>query len=180
MTDTKLIAALETLTTLKANSYMKVRVELSEDEYKAIVANEFIKAYLVKNFPEQVKALDTWVATAAEDRDNTQKPFWPREMQGRMPQRVVWFYKDGERLKAQIFDAGVDPIDIADISECQAVTFEGALFPYNNPSTGYLKPVFVDGYVPPYRHELAVWQTEQGLNVMRSTEGEAWGKLLQS
>lgn len=181
MTDTKLIAALETLTTLKANSFMKVRVELSEDEYKTIAANAFVKAYLDKTFPEQIKVLDAWVATPTEDRDATQKPFWPREMIGRMPQRIAFFYKDGERLKGKIVGWGSDDVDI-DIcphDEGEGVTFPGALYAYNNPSTGYLHPVFVDGVVPPYYHALAVWQTEQGLNVMRSTDGQKWGDELE-
>jgi hypothetical protein len=185
MTDTKLIAALETLTTLKTNSFMKVRLELSEDEYKKIAADEFVKAYLDDNFPEQVKVLDKWVATAAEDRDSSQKPFWPREMVGRAPQRIVWFYTentgDEKRLKGKIIGWGSDDVDIdicaADV--CTKVSFPGALYPYNNPATGYLYPVFINGLVPPYHHELAVWQAEQGLNVMRSTEGQAWGELLE-
>ncbi|ANZ49558.1 hypothetical protein WELLINGTON_205 [Erwinia phage Wellington] len=182
MTDIKLIAMLETLTSLKTNSYMKVRVEISEDEYKTLVKNAFIKAYLDKTFPEQIKVLDEWVATPTNLRDASKKPFWPRAMTGRMPQRVVWFYKDGDRLKGKIigWDAPDADIDICPVGECQQPTFVGALYPYNNPSTGYLTPVFVDGVVPPYYHELAIWQTEQGLNVMRSSDGYTWGDMLEA
>jgi len=180
MTDAKLITALEQLEQLKLYPNMRVNVNLTEEEYVTIVKNPFIKNVLDGKYAASIKVLDAWVATPEEDRDPAKRPFWGYSS-ARMPQRIVWFYSDSERLHGKIVPSTGEEIDIdiCPVSECTQSQGSNMLAAYNNPNASYLYPVFVHDLVPPYYHELAIWQQENNLNVMRSTDGQNWGESLE-
>ena len=182
MNDTKLVNLLSTLDNLKPYANSQTRVSLTEDEYKLFVSHPRLKAYLFATYPVQMAALQKWIDTPTKERIASQKPFWPRDMSYLMPQKVVLFYNEKNRLVAEIINWNEDEnsiIDVCAIGQCTPPLFPGALYAYDNPSTGYLAPVFVDNAVPPYRQNLAVFQLEQSLRVMQSPDGLEWAKQLE-